>query len=280
MKDSYILESRKILESDIWKKPPLYFKVWHYLLLKAQHKDYGNLKRGQLFTNINEIREECSYFAGYRKIIPSRQEIHRVLDWLRSSREDDNERTTNVPMIRTTKVTHGMVVSIVNYAVYQDPKNYERDNELDNERTTNGQRKGREGSDINKNDKNDNNNIPPVSPLKTQKAMLDECLCDKVLPLGVKVALEEWIQYKAERNERYKLSGMRSLVTRAINAAKEYGADKVVNVINDSMASGYKGIVWDRCARGNPKSKTMSFNNSPKREYDMTEQERMLIATN
>ena len=238
MKDSYILESRKILESDIWKKPPLYFKVWHYLLLKAQHKDYGNLKRGQLFTNINEIREECSYFAGYRKIIPSRQEIHRVLDWLRSSREDDNERTTN------------------------------------------GQRKGREGSDINKNDKNDNNNIPPVSPLKTQKAMLDECLCDKVLPLGVKVALEEWIQYKAERNERYKLSGMRSLVTRAINAAKEYGADKVVNVINDSMASGYKGIVWDRCARGNPKSKTMSFNNSPKREYDMTEQERMLIATN
>jgi len=33
----YILLSRKLIESEIFKKPPLYIKVWNYLLLKAQH---------------------------------------------------------------------------------------------------------------------------------------------------------------------------------------------------------------------------------------------------
>lgn len=279
MKDSYILESRKILESDIWNKPPLYFKVWHYLLLKAQHKDFGGLKRGQLFTSINEIREACSYFAGYRKITPSRKEIFGILEWLRNPYEGNNGGNDKGTMIVTTKVTHGMIISIVNYGVYQDPKTYEGNNGGNDETHAKELRKERQGNNINKNVlKNDKNISPPVSPPLTQKAMLNECLSDKVLPLSVKVALEDWIQYKAERNERYKLAGMKSLVTRAINASKEYGSKKVVTVINDSMASGYKGIVWDRCARA--KNMTEKFNNAPKREYDMREVEAMLIATN
>lgn len=144
----YILESRGILDSEIWSKPPLYFKVWHYLLLNAKFKDYGNLKRGQLFTSLNEIREACSYHVGYRKVTPSKQEIHRIIDWLRSSHEDDTNVTTKEPMIRTTKVTHGMVITIVNYSLYQDSKNYERDGEQDNERTTKITRTGRQGNNI------------------------------------------------------------------------------------------------------------------------------------
>ena len=71
--NGYILESRKILESEIWNKPPLYFKVWHYLLLNAQHGDYKGLKRGQLITSIPEIQEACSYNVGYRKVKPSKK---------------------------------------------------------------------------------------------------------------------------------------------------------------------------------------------------------------
>lgn len=146
----FILESKSILDSDIWSKPPLYFKVWHYLLLKAQYEDSGNLKRGQLFTNINEIRDACSYYVGYRKVTPSRQDIHRILDWMRSLHEGYTNGTPKVPMIETTKVTHGMIVTIVNYAVYQDFKFYERDSERNGERTTKDTRERREGSDINK----------------------------------------------------------------------------------------------------------------------------------
>lgn len=144
----YILESRGILNSEIWSKPPLYFKVWHYLLLNAKFKNYGNLKRGQLFTSLNEIREACSYHVGYRKVTPSKQEIHRIIDWLRCSHEDDTNETTKEPMIRTTKVTHGMVITIVNYGLYQDSKNYERDNEQDDERTAKITRTGRHDNNI------------------------------------------------------------------------------------------------------------------------------------
>lgn len=141
------------MESDIWTKPPLYFKVWHYLLLNANYKDSGTLKRGQLFTSINEIREACSYYVGYRKITPSRQEIFRILEYLRSLHEDDNERDSNDTMIRTTKVTHGMVISIVNYGLYQDPTSYERYNERDDEKSTNGLRIGRHDDNKKKKEK-------------------------------------------------------------------------------------------------------------------------------
>ncbi len=153
--NGYILESRSILESAIWKKPPLYFKVWHYLLMKAQHADYKSLKRGQLFTSIDQIRESCSYYVGYRKVTPTRKEVFGVLEWLRNPCEGNNEGNNESPMIVTTKVTHGMVVSIVNYAVYQDPKSYEGNNEGTPKVTTKVQRRYTQGNNNNKNVKND-----------------------------------------------------------------------------------------------------------------------------
>ena len=127
--NGYILESRSILDSEIWKKPPLYLKVWQYLLLKAQYEPYRDLDRGQLFTSIDEIREACTYYVGYRKETPSRAEIFRILDWLRKSHEGEREGNNEANMITTTKVTGGMVVTIVNYGIYQDPAFYERNTE-------------------------------------------------------------------------------------------------------------------------------------------------------
>lgn len=144
----YILESRTVLESEVWNKPPLYFKVWNYLLLKASHKDHGNLKRGQLFTSIDEIREACSYKVGYRLKTPSRKEIYGIIDWLRSPHEGNNEGN----MIVTTKVTHGMIVTICNFNKYQNPKFYEGNKDSD----TKEQREEQKGNNINKNgNKND-----------------------------------------------------------------------------------------------------------------------------
>jgi hypothetical protein len=162
----YILLSRNLLESDIWDKPPLYLKVWVYLLSKAQHQDYKNLKRGQLRTSIPEIQEAMSYMVGYRKQKPSRKQVWSVLEWLRNTHLDSNyeirvngtvNRTRGEPMIVTTKGTHGIVINIVNYGVYQEPKNYEGNNGRTNEKDTNGTRTERQGNNINKNDKNEKN---------------------------------------------------------------------------------------------------------------------------
>ncbi len=127
-----IILARKIIDSEIMDKPPLYMKVWVYLLGRAQHKQYKQLERGQLRTTIDEIREACSWHVGARKETPTIKEVRCVLDWMRgksnSSRKSAEGRTKGTPngtMISTTKGTHGMVVTIENYSVYQDLSNYE-----------------------------------------------------------------------------------------------------------------------------------------------------------
>lgn len=153
----YILLSRKIIESDIWEKPPIYLKVWMYILTKAQHKPYKNLERGELLVSIPELIEVCSYKVGYRTEKPSKTQIFNVLEWLRSSDEGSHEDDAKEPMIETTKTTRGMVVKVLNYNVYQDPKVYERNDANNDEDATNGTMPERQADTINKNGKNEKN---------------------------------------------------------------------------------------------------------------------------
>jgi hypothetical protein len=155
--DGYILLSRKLIDSKIWQKPPLYLKIWVYLLLKAQHQQYKNLKRGQLRVSIPEIQAAMTYKIGYRTEQPTKKQVWCVLEWLRNPDEGITKGATKEPMIETTKGTHGMLVNILNYNLYQDPKNYESNNEGNNKGTTKEQRKERQGNNTNKNDKNDKN---------------------------------------------------------------------------------------------------------------------------
>lgn len=147
----YILVSRKMIDSEIWDKPPIYMKVWMYLLMRAQYKPYKNLERGELVVSIPEIIEACSYKVGYRTEKPSKSQIFNVLEWLRSSDEGSDEDDANETMIETTKTTRGMVVNISNYNVYQDPKSYEQNDEQNNEKTMKTTMPKRQANTINKN---------------------------------------------------------------------------------------------------------------------------------
>lgn len=158
IKGGYVMIPRNILANEIWSKPPLYFKVWSYLLLQAQHTQYQGLRRGQCYTSIPQIQEACSWRVGFRRETPTKQEIYRILKWLRCSDERDHEHDMNETRITTTKVTHGMLVNLDHYNVYQDPSNYERDPEHDAEKKTSGQRTDDQDNNINKNVKNEKNN--------------------------------------------------------------------------------------------------------------------------
>lgn len=134
----FILLSRRIIESEIWDKPPLYLKVWIYLLARAQHKQFKGLKRGQLITSIPEIQEACSWHVGARKVTPTHREVRNVLDWMRGKSAKSGSRNplerhwdgiSNSNMIDTTKVTHGLLITIENYDLYQTASNYERHTE-------------------------------------------------------------------------------------------------------------------------------------------------------
>ena len=66
-------------------------------------------------------------------------------------------------------------------------------------------------------------------------------------------AVEDWLSYKAERRESYKPTGLKSMLTQVQKAAAEYGDAAVIGVIRDSMASGYRGITFDRLRRSPPR---------------------------
>ena len=61
----------------------------------------------------------------------------------------------------------------------------------------------------------------------------------------------EWIAYKTERKEAYKEQGMKALLRQIENNSLKYGDEAVCQLIDDSMSSGWKGIIFDRLKNPN-----------------------------
>ncbi len=223
----YILESRKILDSEIWKKPPLYFKVWHYLLLKAQFKDSASLKRGQLIVSIPEIQEACSYYIGYRKVTPTKKEIYSVINWLRNPCEGETKGNNERGMIVTTKVTHGMLVTICNFNVYQNPTSYEGNNETDTKGTTRRTRRERQG----------NNNIKEREERKNEDIYRGFGFSDPVI--------DALVDFEEMRKKiKSPLTSERAIRTLCNKLVKLSGGDEriMVAMLNESISQNWKSV--------------------------------------
>ena len=63
--------------------------------------------------------------------------------------------------------------------------------------------------------------------------------------------LEEWMRYKGQRKDVYTEIGTKSFLTKISNCVRDYGEEKVVKVITDSMSSGYAGVVYDWLEKDN-----------------------------
>lgn len=155
----YYIKARKIQRSEISNAPPCIREVWDYLLMMANHSDNHICKRGQHITTVNTIREALSWYAGWRKETYKKSACENAMKWLRAK-----------GMITTKKTTKGTLVTICNYSVYQDPKNYEcRD-----DNSTNADHVPKHSRTINKNEKNEkNDNINIQSGNPTYDFVLD-----------------------------------------------------------------------------------------------------------
>ena len=123
----YILFARKFLGTDIMDKPPLWTKLFLWMLLKASRKDgYKGLKVGQLETSIAKMQEAMTHFVGYRKQVPTRKQIRVIYEGLaKGTTKGTTKGTHQDPMISVAKGTRGMIITILNYEKYQEPKNYQ-----------------------------------------------------------------------------------------------------------------------------------------------------------
>ena len=142
----YILLARSLQESEIWKKPSDWLKVWIHILQDVNHKDNHISERGEKLFNYKEI----SYFCGV-----SYSTVDHFIRWAKEAR-----------LLATRKATRGTFIKVLNYDVYQDSENYKSETKSE---TAAKQRRNKSDT-INKNDKNDNIIIAKkTSPAKKRK---------------------------------------------------------------------------------------------------------------
>lgn len=209
--NGYIMISRSIIDSEIWRKPPLYLKVWIWLLSNAQFKPYKNLERGQLLTNVDEIRKACAHYSGYRKEMPTKKQIYSILQWLRNPHGRDSGRKADGAMVETTAVTHGIVVNICNFNKYQDPESYGGNDGGTADETTDGKRTAQKGKDINEEGKNKENKekkiyiMPAMGEFENVRLTEEELeKLKEQFPHDWQDRIERLSGYIASKGKRYK----------------------------------------------------------------------------
>ena len=91
-------------------------------------------------------------------------------------------------------------------------------------------------------------NTPPcVPPSRGEPAKREEDVFAGLSePLREK--LRVWLDYKRERRESYKPTGLSALVSKTAREAAEHGEQAVMELIDQAMSCGYKGIPFDRLA--------------------------------
>ena len=93
--------ARQTIESDIFfYKPDKWFKVWFYIVNKVNWKDSKQFERGVSFINYKEIIEATN---------ATKDQIDKFIRWGKKEQ-----------MLATRKTTRGMVITVLNYAKYQD----------------------------------------------------------------------------------------------------------------------------------------------------------------
>ena len=86
--------------------------------------------------------------------------------------------------------------------------------------------------------------------------LFNRLIPDYIMTDDLKAKFSEWVTYKVERREKYQEQGMKSLLRKVENNALKYGEQAIIELIDDCMANGWKGIIFDRLnnkqAKGTP----------------------------
>ena len=174
----YYIKARCIQESEIAHATPCIRELWDWLIMQCNHSERrvnGTvIERGQCLRTIQNIRDGLSWKVGYRVERYTKSQVEYALGWLRRGgnplREHDftTKQHTNTPMIKTTKTTRGMVITVCKYDEYQNSNNYD----YNNEQVSNATITKQSSDTINKNDKNDKND----TYVNTIKAKLKKAL--------------------------------------------------------------------------------------------------------
>lgn len=118
MKKGFSKTYRRELESDIWKMPPIYQRVFFFLRLKVKYKAelFPTRKKcgiwlnpGQWLTSIDQVANGVSWYEWGKEKIPNKKVIKDVLMWLESN-----------GMIVVESNAYGTYIELINWGIYND----------------------------------------------------------------------------------------------------------------------------------------------------------------
>lgn len=111
----FVVWWRKTLDSQVFlEKPAEWFKLWFYLVMRANWED-GRLPRGSFHIRYRFLQD---------KLHISRNSIDHFIRYAKGQH-----------MLATRKATRGMVVTVLNYAKYQDKRIIISDSKSDSKAT-------------------------------------------------------------------------------------------------------------------------------------------------
>jgi hypothetical protein len=107
-----------------------------------------------------------------------------------------------------------------------------------------------------------------TKPKKTpQKFCLTDCEDYQKLPASVQQVITDWMEYKRERNEGYKPTGLKQFVSLVARRVAETRAEVVVEQFRRSMSSGWAGWDFALPAGSEPKPTAPAIYKKPQ-DYD------------
>ena len=110
--------------------------------------------------------------------------------------------------------------------------------------------------------------IGKVNKEKSKKENLFSLFVDDYnISESLQAKLTEWLTYKTERKESYKEQGLKALLRKVENNALEYGDKAICELIDECMANGWKGIIFDKLKKKEPEPIHSNSNAS----YDLDE---------
>lgn len=203
-----------------WYSDPITKVVFLHLLLTANYKEseYRGVKiaPGQAVIGINALSAKLGLTS---------QNVRTALSHLEASGEITKKSTNRFT-----------VVTVANWAKYQlIDDELTNDQQTTNNRLTNDQQTTNKRLTTHEEYKNTRkkeykNNISPLTPLTGE----------------LRQATERWLAYKKERGQTYQQVGLETLVKKIQKSADQYGDAAIINLIDESIASRYQGIIWDR----------------------------------
>lgn len=81
---------------------------------------------------------------------------------------------------------------------------------------------------------------------ETQKTLFEKLRPTYLFDDEMAAKMSEWFDYKTELRQPYKERGMTALLNKVEGYVRQYGNRAVCSLIDESMANGWKGIIWER----------------------------------